>query len=52
MERQEQNVVWSTDQSFADDMIIGLENKGTTLTINNGADVLIADRGIIAGLGG
>ncbi|SES26218.1 autotransporter domain-containing protein [Rhizobium sp. NFR03] len=46
------NVVWSTDQSFADDMIIGLENKGTTLTINSGANVLIANRGIIAGLGG
>ncbi|RYD21831.1 MAG: hypothetical protein EOP69_00710, partial [Spirochaetia bacterium] len=46
------SVVWNTDQSFADDMIIGLENKGTTLTINSGADVLIANRGIIAGLGG
>ncbi|QTG01864.1 autotransporter domain-containing protein [Agrobacterium rubi] len=42
----------STDQVFEDDFIVGLNNKGVSLDINNGAKVLVNNRVVIAGVDG
>lgn len=43
---------WSTDQTFQDDLIIGLENKGIAATVRDGAKIYVENRAIIAGMEG
>ncbi len=43
---------WSTGQTFQDDLIIGLENKGIAATVRDGAKIYVQNRAIIAGLQG
>jgi outer membrane autotransporter protein len=42
----------SADQIFGDDFIVGLNNKGVSLDINNGAKVRVDNRAVIAGVDG
>lgn len=40
---------WSSDRTIGYDLLVGLDRKGAMLTINNGADLSVGDRMIIAG---